>query len=472
MKKEIKLGHALFVVLFLLFTMVVSCVVFKASPHIPLFFSCIVTCVSAKFHGYTWAETLESMVSGVGQAMEAIIILMLVGILMAVWIASGTVPAMMYYGLKLMNARYFFVITFILCAAASMALGSWGTAGTIGLAILGIGTALGLPPAATAGAIVSGAYVGDKASPLTDCLNLTANVSKCDMHKILRRLLPVIWKVLLLTAVLFLLLGLHYNIRETPEMLEKRQNLLHALDGAFCIDLVQLLPLAIVIGCSILGVPAIPALTAGIAAGMLQACVFQHCTVIRLFEYSYSGFVGQTGFADIDRILSNGGIGSMMYTVSLAMIALAFGGVITKTKHMDALVTPALLRIRTPFGMIVFTIILGIVINMILPDQYLCIALCGQLFADKYSSKKVDAALFANAVSAAAITSALIPWNSCGVYMTSILGVGPAEYLRFSWFNLLMPAGMILHSAFLTFFRRKKNAQKTRFKAPPPPEFP
>ena len=456
MHQEIRTGQALAVLLFLVASMAVFCLLLKTGPQLPLLVSCCVVAVSARRSGYTWRETLGAMLGGIGQSLEAIVILLLVGVLMAVWIACGTVPAMMAYGLRLMHPRFFYAAAFLLTAVASMALGSWGAAGTVGLAILGIGSALSLPAPITAGAVISGAYVGDKTSPLTDCLNLAAAVSKCDARTILRRLLPILWRVLAVTAALFLAAGLFRSGGEPRAMQEKRDALIAALDGRFAVGPLQLLPLALMLGCSAAGMPAIPALAAGIVSGAVLALAGGRCSAAELVHYSYAGAAGGTGLGELDAILSGGGLRSMLYTVSLAASTLAFGGAVTRTGHAEPLVEPILRRIRSPFGMVGLTVALGVCVNMLLPDQYLSIALTGRLLAGRCREKGVDEALFANAVSAAAVTSALIPWNSCGVYMTSVLGVATAEYLPWCWFNFLMPAAMLLHALRLSRAGKKR----------------
>ena len=458
MKKEMRLYHALIALGLLLLAMIFSVAVWKISPHVPLIFGCIVVAVIARTRGYRWEETLEYMVSGVSQSLEAIMILMLIGVLMAVWLSCGTVPAMMYYGLQVIDARFFFAISFLLCAATAMALGSWGTAGTLGLAILGIGQALGLPPALTVGTIVSGAYVGDKASPLTDCVNMTAAVSGCPTKELVKRLLGILWKVLAVVTLLYVIAGLRLNVQETSDMLSQRQVLLDALKTQFHVNPLLLLPFVLMIVCAVCSVPAIPSILAGIVSGIVLALVMQHRSGAEALSICYEGFICRSGLEAIDPILSGGGIESMLYTVSLATIALSFGGVMTGTKLMDALTEPVLKRIRTPVGMIALTVVTAVFVNAVLPDQYLSIALCGQMYAGRYADKGVDRALFANAVSAGAITSALIPWNSCGAYMSTALGVTTAEYLPFAWFNLLMPLGMIASALFLT---RNLKKQKT-----------
>lgn len=463
MKKELHLYHALIVLTLLLAAMILSTAVWKISPHLPLIFGCLAAAVLARTRGYRWEEMLGYMVSGVTQSVETMLILILIGVLMAVWLSCGTVPAMMYYGLRMMRARFFFVTAFLLCAATSMALGSWGTAGTLGLAILGIGNALGLPAPATVGAIISGAYVGDKASPLTDCLNITAAVSGCSCREIVKRMLPILWKVLAVTAILFLVFGLSLDAQESAAMQSQRQWMLDALQSGFRVGPLLLLPFVIMIVCAVCSVPAIPSILAGVVSGLVLAFAVQHRTGAEALAVFYDGFVCDSGQIAIDRLLSGGGIGSMMYTVSLAMIAICFGGIMTGTNMMHALTAPLLKRTRTPLGMITLTVVTSVLVNAVLPDQYLSIALCGQMYAGQHEDKGVEKALFANAVSAGAISSALIPWNSCGAYMTSVLGVPTAEYLSYAWFNLLMPLGMIAAAFFLTLRRRRKGKTAAQF---------
>ena len=455
MKKEMHLYHAVFVLALLLVAMILSTAVWKTYPHLPLLGGCLVVIILARTRGFQWKETIGYMISGVAQSMEALVILVLIGVLMAVWLSCGTVSAMMYYGLRVIRARFFFVTAFFLCTATSFALGSWGAAGTLGLAILGIGNTLGLPAPLTVGAIISGAYVGDKSSPLTDCLNMTASVSGCSCKEIIRGLLRTLWKVLAVTAVLYLITGFAVDAHETSAMLSQREAMLDALRTEFHVSPLLLIPFAVMIICAICSVPAIPSILAGILSGFVLAITVQSRTGIEAIEVCWSGFVCNSGIAAIDRVFTGGGIRSMLYTVSLAMIALCFGGIATGTKLMHVLTEPLLQRTRTPLGMITLTVTTAAFINAVLPDLYLSITLCGQMYAGRFRDKGVDKVLFANAVSAGAITSVLFPWNSCGTYMTSVFGVRTAEYLPFTWFNMLMPLGMIASAFFLTMKQKK-----------------
>lgn len=449
-KKEAKFIHGALSIVLLALIMFVTVVVLGIDPQLPLVAGCVIASLVAGTMGYGWDDILESMLKGITQSLEAILILMSIGILVSVWIASGTVPTMIYYGLMLVSPQLFLLATFLLCSIISMFVGSWGAAGTVGIAFMGIGQALGVTPAVIAGTIVAGSYVGDKLSPFSDGTNLAAAVAKASVFDTIKQMLtiaPWVWGV---SAVTYVVLGLQYRSIDAAQIDANLRPLMDNLQNSFYIGIPALLPLAVMLVCVAFKMPSLPAILTGALVGGVQASIMQGCHPATLLQYATTGHVSQTGSAMLDELLTAGGMESMMRTISIILIAMAFGGIMQGTGQMAALVDPVVSRVRSIVGIFTLTIATCIGINILLPDQYLGIAVSGQMYAEEYEKREIDHPTLANVLgSGAAVTSPLVPWNTCGVYMATILGVSAIEYAPYAVFNYLMPIAMIIYGFLL-----------------------
>lgn len=448
--------YALAVVLGLGAIMFLAIVKYKTSPHIPMLLGCGLAGGAAALAGGRWETIEKGMFSGITQALESLIILMLIGVLTAVWIMSGTVPTMIRYGLSILSPRFYLVSTMVICSVISMAVGSWGTAGTVGLAFMGIASALEIPLPLAAGAIISGAYVGDKLSPLSDSTNLASAVTGVPVFENVRRMFPVAGGAYLLAGVLYTLLGfsvLNGDVRSFTRV----EEYIRLLEGIFEISPLTLLPLALLILCILRKVPAIPSIGAGILSAAVIAPLIQGASVEDLLSMGYSGYVSRTGDELLDALLSVGGLESMLFSVSMIITAMMFGGIMEATGLMDALMSPLMRRLRRAETLVTVTVLSCVAVNLILPEQYIAIAIPGRMFAGEYDKRGVSRNRLAVALGAGgAATSALVPWNTCGVYMTGVLGVSTFDYMPFAFFNLLMPVVMIASAWILTGEGKKR----------------
>lgn len=437
--KETKLYQALISIVVMAALMFVCIVVLDADPQIPLILGCLVAGLVALWAGYTWDDMLDGMIKGITQSLEAILILMLIGVLVGVWIASGTVPTMIYYGLMLINAQYFLVTTMAICSLVAFAIGSWGTVGTIGLAFMGIGLALDVPAPLVAGCVVSGAYFGEIVSPLSDATNLTSAVVGRSVFGIIQKVLPLALVAFALAEIMYFALGLSLRGGDGASVAGNVTPLLDALSGAFNITPVALLPMGIMVACILAKVPAIPAMLAGALAGALVAVGLQGADAGNLVGVSFSGFVGETGQEMLDRLLTAGGLMSMMNAISIVIIAMGFGGLMQSTGQMSALLAPIAPRLKGFAALNGVNSAFCVGMNAILPDQYLGISVPGQMFAEEYDNRGIDRErLGVSLLGAGGVSSPLIPWNTCGIYCMGILGVSAMEYAPFAFFDLLM----------------------------------
>ncbi|WP_337960910.1 Na+/H+ antiporter NhaC [Caloramator sp. mosi_1] len=307
----------------------VTIIKFKGSPHIPLIFAAVVAALMAFKIGYKWQDIEKGIIDTISMSMQAIIILMIIGTVIGSWILSGTVPAMIYYGLKILSPGIFLVATCIICCIVSLATGSsWTTAGTVGIALLGVGQGLGIPLPIVAGAIISGAYFGDKMSPLSDTTNLAPAMAGSTLFDHVRHMIYTTGPSLLIALVLYGIIGVKYAGKSLDY--EKINQILDTLSSNFSISLWLLIPPIVVIIMVVKKVPAIPGLLMGTILGAVFAAIFQHQSIGTIVNVLNDGYVSETGFEVVDNLLSRGGLQSMMYTVSLILCAMTFGGIMEK----------------------------------------------------------------------------------------------------------------------------------------------
>lgn len=455
-KKVTKFHHALISVIIMVILIFSAVVGFGAEPQIPLIFGCFAAGIVAVWIGYSWEEILEGMISGITQSLEAILILMLIGMLVGTWIASGTVPTMIFYGLQLISARYFLFATALICLIVSFAIGAWGTVGTVGLAFMGIGLALGIPAPVVAGSIITGAYCGEIVSPLSDATNLTAAVVGRNVFDLMKRVMGIAMAAFVVAEIMYFVTGLQYGGGNSAEIAANIDPLLNSLKDTFTISPLALIPMVIMVICIIVKFPAIPSMLAGIISGMAVAMLMQGAALPNLITYSFSGFVSNTGMELLDTLLTAGGLFSMMNSISIVIIAMAFGGLMQHTGQMGALVAPIVKHIRGEGGLSALTVVSCIGMNVILPDQYLGISVPGQMYADEYDKRGFDRLnLSRTLLCGGAVTSPLIPWNTCGIYCMSILGVSALQYLPFAYFDLILPVMMIVFGFAVAAFSNK-----------------
>lgn len=439
-KRQTRFYQALISVVVMAALMFACIVGLGADPQIPLILGCLVAGAVALWARYTWDEILEGMIEGITQSLEAILILMLIGMLVGMWIAAGTVPTMIFYGLSVINADFFLPTTMLITTLVAFAIGSWGTVGTVGLAFMGIGVALGIPAPVVAGCVVSGAYLGEIVSPLSDATNLTAAVVGKSVFSIVRRIVPLAVVGLVVSEVIYLAMSLLGDTTAAAGATSDVDALMQNLSAAFNITPVALIPVVLVVACIVLKVPAIPSMLFGSLCAAVVAVFLQGADLASLVAVSYEGFVSNTGQEMIDNLLTAGGLNSMMYAISIIVIAMAFGGVMRSTGQMEALIAPLVVRLKSFAALNGTTVLSCIGMNVILPDQYLGISVPGQMFADEYGKRHLSQEDLSLALlGGGAVSSPLIPWNTCGIYCMGILGVGAAAYAPFAVFCLAMP---------------------------------
>lgn len=451
-KKQATLLDALLSIGFLVAVLVTCLVVLKEyeiSAHIPLIVGGIfIGCVAIFKLGFTWKELEDGILNTINSTMPSILILLVVGMLIGTWILSGVVPSMIYWGLNILSPGIFLVATTLICAIVSISTGSsWTTAGTIGIALLGIGSALGIPAKIVAGSIISGAYFGDKMSPLSDTTNLAPAMAGTTLFEHIKHMLYTTIPALVISLVLYAVIGLKYtgNQIDTSQITEIQTALLGNFNTLS--PLLLLIPVAVII-MVILKVPAVPALIIGTLLGGFVGIVVQDASIADAFVIAKSGYISNTGMEFVDSLLTRGGLDSMLGTVSLMLCALVTGGILEKTGMLEVLAKSILKVAKGTFGLIFATIFTCIGTNLAVADQYLSIVIPGSMYKDAFRKQGLDPKNLSRALEdSATITSPLIPWNTCGAYMSATLGVGSFAFLPFAFFNLLCPIISLIYGA-------------------------
>ncbi|HEY9030240.1 MAG TPA: Na+/H+ antiporter NhaC [Kangiella sp.] len=422
--------------------------------QIALILSAAIAVLIGLFNGQTWKELEAGIVDGISLAMGAMLILLMVGSLIGTWILAGTVPTMIYYGLQILSPDYFYVASCIICAIVAVSIGSsWTTAGTVGIGLIGISQGLGLDPAITAGAIISGAYFGDKMSPLSDTTNLAPAVTGTDLFTHIRHMVWTTAPSLIIALILFTYFGLTSDV--PAENLEL-ESTLALLDANFNITLWSLIPLVAVFAMAIKKVPAVATILIGALLGGLFAMLTQGDVITKFVNNSdlsvamqyvsavwtamFSGFSISTGDQIFDGLLSRGGMTSMLNTVWLIICAMSFGAAMEKTGLLHKLVYSIIGMAKSTGSLIGSVLLTCIGMNVIAADQYIAIVLPGRMYRAEFKRRGLDAKNLSRTLEdAGTITSPLIPWNTCGAYMAATLGVATGAYWVYCFFNLVNP---------------------------------
>ena len=436
-----KLYEALISLFGLIAMLVIGIVIYGVDPHIPMIIGIVIAALMSIHLGFTWDDIQKFMVKGINQAMISILILSIIGVLIGTWIDAGVVPTMIYYGLKILHPNIFFLAACLICSITSLATGtSWGAMGTMGVALMGIGYGLEMNPAMTAGAIISGAYFGDKLSPLSDTTNLAPAMSGTNVMSHIKFMLRSTVLAYTAALVFYTVLGFTQHQSGTAD-LSSVTELSNALDEMFTINPLLLLPPVIVIIAIALKMPAIPGLMIGIAAGGILGVIIQpDCSVGTLFDTGMNGFVPDSGVEALDDLLNSGGLINMAFSILMTIIAMAFGGIMQETHQFEVIVNSLKRFAKTPARLVTMTEITCIGSNIVMPEQYISIVVPGGMYAEEYKKRGLSATTLSNALeSGGTVTSALIPWNTCGVFITTTLGLTAAEYGIWAVFNWLTP---------------------------------
>ena len=443
-----KLWESILTFVLLIAVMAVGIIVFETDPHVPMFIGVISAAVMALILGYRWEQIEQFMVTGISRAMPSIMILIVIGILIGVWIVAGVVPTMIYFGLKLLSPSIFLVAALLICSITSLATGtSWGTMGTMGLALIGIAHGLGIPAAAAAGAVISGAYFGDKMSPLSDTTNLAPAMSGTNVFSHIRFMMLPTTITYGICLIFFAVLSFRYSQGLGNASISSVEMISNGLKNNFNVNPLLLLPPIIVIIAVIKKIPALPGIVLGILSGAVLGMILQRgdCTLGDILNCGMNGFTSETGVASIDKLLSTGGINNMLFSVSLTIISMMFGGIMEFTHQLEVIVGKLTKIIKSGPALIIATELTCVASNITMPEQYISILIPGRMYAEAYRKAGIHPMSLSNALeSAGTVTSPLIPWNTCAMFIASTLKIETYQYFKWAVFNYTMPIVTII----------------------------
>ena len=430
------LAEILFVLISFGFIMILFIVKFEISIQLALLTSWFVIMAVGLKIGYKYKEMQDGMLNGITDGLEAVLVLLSVGALIGTWIAGGVVPSLIYYGLSVINPSIFLLAAFLICTITSIATGtSFGSAGTAGIAMMAIGASFGFPLALVAGAVISGCYVGDKLSPLSDTTVMTASLSKVDLIEHIKSMLTVSFPAWLIAGTLFLVTGFFYS---GSGDLSTATSTMLALEEHFSIGWYMLIPAMIVIALLIIRMPSIPVILFGALLGTFWAYFFQGATFLQAFNILYAGNAIESGVPFIDNLLNRGGIVFMLDVIVLIILALSVGGLMERIGVLKA-IGNYLAKWATNPGKLTVTTLIGGVLGNIFGAAYVSLITASKMTGENYDRMNIDRRVLSrNTEAGGTVTTPMIPWSDGGVFMAAALGVSTLSYLPFLWFNFLV----------------------------------
>lgn len=437
-KRKPSLGLALVPIICAAVLLYVGIVILEADAHVPLIISAVVAAFIGMSLGYEWKEMEDAVIESIMMAMQACVILMILGCIIGSWIGGGVIQSLIYYGLQILRPSYFLAAICLICCIVSLATGSsWTTAGTMGIAALGIGYGLGVPPAITAGAVISGAYFGDKMSPLSDTTNLAPAMAGSELFEHVQHMIYTTGPALIISLILYFIVGLRYAGGELDYT--KINEILAVMSDNFWISPIMLIAPILVIAMVVLKIPAIPGLIGATTLGVIFSFI-QGFGLADIVEFVHYGFESATGHEMVDELLTRGGLDGMMWTISLIIVALSFGGILEKTGCLEVLIDTITKFAKTRGAIILANVITCILVNFICADQYIAIVIPGRMFKPLYEEMKLHPKNLSRVLEdSGTMTSSFVPWNTCGAFMHTTLGVHPFAYMPYAFLNLLCP---------------------------------
>ncbi|MBB3142370.1 Na+/H+ antiporter NhaC [Halomonas organivorans] len=439
------------------------------TPHIPLAIGFGITALVGWLQGYRWKDIESGAFQVLHVAMPSIATLIIVGMLVGTWIASGTVPMLIYLGLEMIDPSWFLAAAMLMCSMVSLSIGSsWTTVGTVGLALMGIGDAFGVPLYWTAGAVVSGAFFGDKISPLSDTTNLSPAVTETNIFDHIRNMMPTTVPAMLIALAVYAVVG-GADGGGGSDTLTRIDAIKQGLADNFVMGPWQLLPLVVVIGLAFFKVAPIPALFTGVMLGGGVAILTQGASVHDALTFAHSGFSVATGSETLDSLLNRGGVTSMTWVVTLMMFALAYGGALERTRCLEAIVGAIMKRLKGFRGLQTSAILTSIATNVVSGDVYLSIALPGRMYKPAYDELGYSRLNLSRAIEeGGTLVSPLVPWNAGGAFVIGALGLTVSAgdfsallYIPLAFACWLSPLFGILYAQLGWFSRRAEPGQAT-----------
>lgn len=444
--KQIPLGWSIVPFLVMIVAMGFVIIMFEGEPHTPILLGAAVAAFIAWMHGYKWNDLESYIYKGIYQVLPAVLILIFVGMIISAWIGGGIVTTMIYYGLEVITPSFFLAAMLIICAVVTTMIGSsWSTIGTIGVAGMGIGLSMDIPPAMIAGAIISGALFGDKMSPLSDTTVLASGITGTKMSDHIKHMLYTTVPAFIIALIVYLIMGRKFSGKAINT--NNIETVMDNLQTNFVISpWLLLIPLAVIL-LVFKRVPALPALTVGVILGFLAEIFIQDGSMTDAVHALQKGYVIDTGNETVDELLNQGGLEDMLPTVSLAVVAMVFGGLMEGTGMLGMIVDKILNLARTAKSLLVTTVITSFFTNVFTAEQYISIIIPGRMYAKSYEEKNLHSKNLSRALEdGGTITSPLVPWSTDAIFFSGMLSVGALSYAPYAVLLYIVPIISILFS--------------------------
>lgn len=438
MTKKIEFKESVVILLLMLIILGISVIGLGLSPQVPVLTVIALLMFWLALRHVSWDDIMKGITEGISTAIVPIFIFLLIGTLIAVWIQAGIIPSLMVLGFHLISARFFVPSVFIVCSLVGLAIGSgFTTVSTVGIALFGMGSTLGVNPALTAGAIISGAVFGDKMSPLSDSTNLSAAIAEADLFDHIKNMMWSTIPAFIVSLIVFFFLGQANKAASLASI----STVTNTLTTHFSVSWWAALPIILMFVCAWKKIPAIPTLFLNIMVSIVMIFIeTPHMPISKVATLIESGFVSKTGNQAVDTLLTRGGISSMMTTVSLIIMTLALGGILMHMGIIESAMKPLIEKLNKPGKLITATICAGIGVNLFVGEQYLSVILPGNAF--KPAFKRIGlapVALSRTLEDGGSVINYLIPWGVAGSFVASTLGVPVLKFLPFTLFSLFSP---------------------------------
>lgn len=438
-QKNMTFSKSVFVFAFVVAALLTVTIGLGGPAHVAMLIAAIVAGIVAVSSGYSWDELQEGIGDTIKAAVPAILILLAIGVIIGVWLLGGIVPTMIYYGLKILSPSVFLLASCLICAVIATATGSsWSTVGTIGVALMGIGSGLGVPAGMTAGAIISGAYFGDKMSPLSDTTNLAPAMAGTDIFTHIRHMIYTTGPSFIIALILYGIIGIKFAGNNFDSSLVELYT--STLKDIFYVSPIMLIPPVLVIIMVIKKIPALPGLIAVAFLGCVFALVFQGADLQSVISSAFSGFSIETGVAEVDKLLNRGGMTSMMEIICLILISLSFAGIVEKSGMVNTVIERALKNARKDSTVITATLLSTIFTNFATGVQYVALIIPGRMFKDIYKERGLHPKNLSRALEdTGTLCAPFVPWGTDAAFLSGGLGVTTGIYAPFCFLNLINP---------------------------------
>ncbi|UDM32065.1 Na+/H+ antiporter NhaC [Lentilactobacillus laojiaonis] len=435
---QVSLLEGITILIIMLIIMGISIIGYQITPVIPILLVILLLMGWGKFKGYTWDTINDGLSEGVLTGIIPIFIFILIGALISVWIYAGVIPSMMVYGFKLISAKYFLVSVFVVCSLIGLAIGSAFTViSTIGIAFLGMGITLGMHPALIAGAIISGAIFGDKTSPLSASANLASAVVGADLFSHIKNMLWTTIPAFLVSIIGFIFLGNQTQTMNTQTI----QTTIATLNQHFNISWLSLIPIVAMLGFAWKKVPAIPTIFINIVLTMVLIFIdHPNENGLKIIQSISEGYASHTGNAQVDTLLTRGGINSMLPTILLVIVALGLGGLLIKLQIIRSVMEPVSKHLTSTGSLITAVILSAIGVNLFVGEQYLSVILPGNAFKNAFQKAGLAPVTLSRALEdGGTVINYLVPWGVAGIFAANTLGVSTLSYFPFVIFSWVSP---------------------------------